>query len=189
MQALKKAARKAIDSDSPSKDFMDLGGDIDDGLIIGLQKYSDGVAGAGGELTEGALNAAQGGLSAISNLLSDDIDANPTIRPVMDLSEIQAQAGTLNGYFGSRTMGLRVAAPTVTANRISASEQRNTAARSTSDSGLASAVSNLDEKVEALGNKISNLKIVMNSGALVGQIVNDMDRALGRRTTLGRRLN
>lgn len=189
MNQLKQAAADAVGEASPSKDFMKIGEYIDDGLIIGLQKYSDGVTGAGGELTEGALTAAKGGLNAISNLLSDDIDANPTIRPVLDLSEIRAQAGTLNGYFGSRTMGLRVATPTVTANRISASEQRNSAARNSSDNGLATAVTNLDEKVEALGNKLSSLRVVMNSGALVGQIANDMDRELGRRTWRARRMN
>lgn len=96
-----KAAKKELGIESPSREFMQVGEYAGEGLVIGLDSYGSDVYKAGfgmGELANSGITKA---IRNISETVTDNIDANPTIRPVMDLSDVRSGVRTLNGMIGS----------------------------------------------------------------------------------------
>lgn len=89
-------AKKALESKSPSKKFMRLGEDSDRGMIIGFQKLSGAVSNAAANVSKEALDAVRDGVVKAKDLVSQDSNFNPVIKPVLDLSEIQNGSGRIN---------------------------------------------------------------------------------------------
>lgn len=101
------AAKNALKSKSPSKKFIQLGKDSDRGLIIGFKALSGKVANAAKGVATSALDSARKTISNISDIIGSDVDNQPVIRPVVDLSEISAGASAIDGMFGmTPTVGL-----------------------------------------------------------------------------------
>lgn len=88
-------------SNSPSKLTIKAGKWLGEGLVIGIQKMGNSVYQSGYNLGETATNAISSTISRISDVLDSDIDTQPTIRPVLDLSDVSAGAGTINRMFGT----------------------------------------------------------------------------------------
>lgn len=74
---------------SPSKLFAQFGRYTDEGFINGVKAYAGKVSDATVDMGKGAVGAMSDTLSTIADLVDSDIDSEPTIRPVMDLSNIQ----------------------------------------------------------------------------------------------------
>lgn len=99
--AAAEAAAEELDENSPSK----VGYAIGDFFGVAFANaIGDNVSrsyDAGSDMA----NAAKAGLSnavkRIKQYIDGDIEAQPTIRPVLDLSEVQAGANTIGGLFGS----------------------------------------------------------------------------------------
>ena len=90
------AAKKALDSNSPSKKFTQLGKDSDDGLAIGFLGLINKVNKASTKVAETALNSVGIVLERLPNILSNDVNFSPRITPVLDLSNTRREAETLN---------------------------------------------------------------------------------------------
>ena len=98
--AAKKAAEEALGIASPSKEFYSIGRFAGMGLVNALMDYADKTYTAGAEVAKQAKNGLSDAIGRISDLIYSDIDTQPTIRPVLDLSDVQAGAGVINGLFG-----------------------------------------------------------------------------------------
>ena len=84
---------------SPSRLFMEIGRYSDEGLIAGLEHYAGGVTDAAEGVANGAVDAMSVALASISDLINSDMDTTPTIRPVLDMSNVEAGASRLNALF------------------------------------------------------------------------------------------
>lgn len=88
---------------SPSKVFQEYGEYMDEGLVIGLGRYADQAADAAGGVGYSVMDAMSEAISEAANLVENGIDAEPRIRPIMDLSNIQngvnAMGGMLSGNY------------------------------------------------------------------------------------------
>ena len=94
-------------SNSPSKLTIQAGKWIGEGLIIGMARMTNAVYRAGNEMGSLATDTISRSISRIGDIISTDIDAQPTIRPVLDLSEVSAGAGAINGMLDmSPSIGL-----------------------------------------------------------------------------------
>lgn len=91
-----KAAKEAIESKSPSRKFMRLGRFASMGMAIGIEQYSDKVYAAGKSIGDTSIKGAKDSLADIDSLLSD-----PSITPVLDLSEVKRGADQINGILGN----------------------------------------------------------------------------------------
>lgn len=90
------AAKNLLGINSPSRVFAEIGKFTAQGLAVGLTKYSKvGIAPAE-ELAQKAIDAATSPLSKISSILSGEIETNPTIKPVVDLSDVKNGARTIS---------------------------------------------------------------------------------------------
>ena len=94
-------AKSIFDSHSPSKEFEKIGRWNDEGLAQGLLKYSRYAENAASNVGENTMDSLRDSLSNISEAIDSDIDFSPTITPVLDLSEIQNGAKSINGIIGT----------------------------------------------------------------------------------------
>jgi hypothetical protein len=85
---------------------LEIGAFTAQGLAQGLDQSAGVVTTAAAGLGDEAISALKGTMSQISSAVSDNIDINPTIRPVLDLTDIQAGAGTIGGMFGNTGIGV-----------------------------------------------------------------------------------
>ena len=90
-------AKSIFDSHSPSKEFEKIGRWNDEGLAYGLLKYSRYAENAASNVGENTMDSLRDSLSNITEAIDSDIDFSPTITPVLDLSEIQNGAKSING--------------------------------------------------------------------------------------------
>lgn len=96
-------------SNSPSKLTTQAGKWFGEGLIIGIERMSRAVYHSAYGLGETATTSISTAVSKITDLVNSDIDAQPTIRPVLDLSDVRAGAGSINGLFSGRTLAVNLA--------------------------------------------------------------------------------
>ena len=104
------AAKSALESNSPSKKFIRLGEDSDEGLAIGFINKTAMVVSASKGVALKALDTVTNTISTLGGSILDGIDAQPTIKPVMDLSDIQNGAKQIDGLFGNTSMSLAASA-------------------------------------------------------------------------------
>lgn len=88
-------------SNSPSKLTIQAGKWLGEGLIIGIKQMGNKVYSAGSNLGSDATKSISDAISNIANFVDSDIDVQPTIRPVLDLSDIKSRAGSISSILGA----------------------------------------------------------------------------------------
>ena len=84
---------------SPSKITHKFGEYYDQGLANGINDSTGVVIHSVNSLTDTAVSKFQSVISRISDAINGDIDMNPVIRPVLDLSNIKSGASSINAMF------------------------------------------------------------------------------------------
>ena len=118
------ASMNAMDAHSPSRRFMKIGSYIPLGLANGIR---DNQAAA----TNSAISMIQDTIARVAEAVDGGMDVEPTIRPVLDLSNVETGAKRLNAMF-SRNQALSIDR-SMNRSTISSSDQNGETA--TSDSG------------------------------------------------------
>ena len=98
--AAAEAARKALDEHSPSKVMYKIGDFAGKGFVNALSDYVSVSNKAGSNMAESAMSGLRDTLSALGSAIDSDIDVNPTIRPVLDMSDVRSGIGIINGLSG-----------------------------------------------------------------------------------------
>lgn len=92
---------------SPSKEMAKVGEFADEGLIVGLERYSNKVSNAAEDVGDAALSSMNDSLNrGLSKVFDDAEDFNPVIRPTLDLSNITAGVRTVNSMFETNPIGV-----------------------------------------------------------------------------------
>lgn len=91
-------------SKSPSKVGIKYGNYLGQGFIIGIDAYGRNAYDAGSELGASALNSLNNAITSAKDMLENNIDSQPTIRPVLDLSDIQSGAGRIGAMLNASPM-------------------------------------------------------------------------------------
>ena len=110
-----RAAKDAIDSNSPSKLWAELGEDSDRGYILGIEDKAKDVNEATANMALGASEAFKAGISRAAQAVSDDAFVTPTISPVFDSSSLYGSVDYLNDVLNGNNLSGMVQA-TVDAN-------------------------------------------------------------------------
>lgn len=190
VNAAKVAAMATADEHSPSRVFMGIGEYMGLGAAIGIQNGIGTVESAATELGQSAINSAQTAMAAFTSLMSQDIDANPTITPVLDLSNVTAGSALINGILaGEQSMSLSGAGGEYSTKTIPRSERTVGDVRGQDYSGIYANIQSLGQRIDLLGTKISNMQIVLDTGTLVGGVTDGVNKQLGAKTTYRRRNN
>ena len=85
---------------SPSTLAAEAGKFIDEGLALGLSKYSNVAGDAATDVAKETSNSLSDALANIPNLM--DADSQPVIKPVLDLSEVKSGASAINNMLGMK---------------------------------------------------------------------------------------
>lgn len=93
------AAKAVLRINSPSKVFMGVGESVPEGFAMGIDSLGYMVVNSARTMANDAFNGTKKVISRLAGAVMDGIDAQPTIRPVLDLSEVTAGAGAINGMF------------------------------------------------------------------------------------------
>ena len=96
-QAAVQGEKDGQESNSPSKLTIKSGKWLGEGLVIGIKSFESQVYDAGYDVGSIAVDSISNSISRIKDIIESNIDAQPTIRPVIDLSEVNAGVGAING--------------------------------------------------------------------------------------------
>ncbi len=107
--AAARAAEKELAINSPSKVGYRIGSFFGLGFINALDDYESKSYDAGSGIADAAKNGLSNAISKISDVINGDIDTQPTIRPVLDLSDVETGTSKLNALF-SRNRAMSISA-------------------------------------------------------------------------------
>ena len=166
---------------SPSRVGRDLGMNFDLGIADGLDRYSRVVSQSAEGIGENAVDSAKTMLRGTDYSIFDFIDPNPTIKPVLDLSNVQSGVGMIGGMLNSDQIlggwlfhGVNfnkgVNALTFDGARI---------AGGMSNKEVIAELQSLANRFDDLNEAVANMKVVLDSGELVGATSRKMDNQLG----------
>lgn len=180
--------RRSLDEHSPSKVTEELGKFFTLGFANGVEGYSNVAVEKTASMAERTTEAFRSSLQTISDAISTDVEANPTIRPVMDLSNVRDSVTSINSMFSSQSA--RYAAINNRLSNETAAYRFELDQSSRYDnSDVVSAIGGMQEEMTGLKDAMMDTQIVMDSGVLVGQLAPGMDRTLGRMSTRKSRRN
>ena len=170
--------KKGQDSNSPSKLTIQAGKWLGEGLIIGIQKMERKAYDAGFGLGDSAVKSISASLSSIPSMLNGDIDAQPTIRPVVDLTDVKSSASTISSMFG----GPQLVTATANVNAIGSMMSRRN--QNGAQTEIVSAIDKLRKDVGNLEKPTYNIgNIAYENGDAVSDAIEVLTQALriGRR--------
>ena len=185
------AGKQAIDSNSPSKLFMTLGAFAGEGMAIGIQNETGEVGKSAGMLGDVALENARDMVALISRIMTEDIDAQPTIAPVLDMTNIDAGLAQFDASMAGRqaVIDTTVAAANLGAVAGSSNGVYDMSQLKPDYTGVYERMDILGQQINQLGEAISKIKIVLNTGVVAGGITDDVDQNLGRKSFYAGRNN
>jgi hypothetical protein len=101
-KAMVKAIKKALKIKSPSREMDEVAKFTTDGLSGGLDKYSTNVSKSAATMANSALDTIKDTMSGLSDALSADMDMNPVVAPVLDLSQFRRDATQINSMLAAQ---------------------------------------------------------------------------------------
>ena len=102
----RKKMKEALDEESPSKVTRQIGMYASMGLAIGITDGAKNVADAAESVASGAAEGMMDANGRIQDILNSELDFNPIITPMLDLSLLRSQIGELNALIaGNNAMG------------------------------------------------------------------------------------
>jgi tape measure domain-containing protein len=176
---------------SPSRVMAELGEYTMEGLSIGMEDGSSEVEKVTEQTANDILNQMKAQIAAITNGWSEDNAYQPVIRPVFDMDGIQTGYNDIQSWFAN-AQGLNLSGnltrltPTTT-DDSSSNQQIIDAINNINNDDVVREINNLRDDISNLQAAMTNMQVVMNTGALVGQLVEPMDKALGSKALIKNR--
>lgn len=175
---------------SPSKKFFEMGSYIDQGFANGLASGADSVNKSIEDMSNSALTTATKVSEMLYDALSNDTGFQPTITPVIDLTDAEESANWFKSAsvnyanpFQNTPVRSRQLATETAVREI----QNGKSDKDSSRSDVVAAIDALSNRVVMMGQSIESMQIVLDSKKLVGGISGQMDSALGVRAARARR--
>ena len=163
------AAKSKLQINSPSKVFMQIGKWTVMGMEKGLDDNAYRVANSASGIADSAINAMQSSISMIANAVNDNIDAQPTIRPVLDLSNVEAGARSLNGMLDNSQLSASLSGDI--------SRSIGTIQNGNNNRELLSAIKDLQGNVGNSGDTYQINGITYDDGSAISSAVQTLIRA------------
>lgn len=158
-------------SNSPSKLTILAGHWLGEGLVIGMNQMGKKVYRAGSNLGETATGTLSDTISRISAAFNSDIDTQPTIRPVLDLSNVESGANAIGSM-----LGLTPSLDLLT-NVGSISTMMNRRNQNGVNGDVVSAIHDLRDGISGMGNSYNINGVTYNEGSDVAEAIQTIIRA------------
>lgn len=176
-QAAVRGEKDGQKSHSPSKLTIQAGKWLGEGLIIGMNAMESKTYGAGKSMGETAFDSIRSALSGMNDLIDSDMDTTPTIRPVLDLTNVKATAGKLNRLFTDPAF-----TPLANLRAIGNISARNN--QNGNSDEVVRAINRLGKSLNNVGNTYNSINgVTYDNGSEISNAVETLVRA----ATVGRR--
>lgn len=175
---------------SPSRVMAGIGEYLSLGLAQGITDETGSVVQGVQDVSDTALSTMMDLAQRVGDIASDDFEYEPSIQPVVDMSDVQNGVDWLNDTLfqngtvalnAERTAGL--AANVVRRAEVTKAQQEelNKAdQKANPNADIVSSVEALGEHIDSIARAVANMKVQMNGRKLVGEIINDVDEGLGK---------
>jgi hypothetical protein len=169
-----KAAKRELDEHSPSKVGYEIGDFFGVAFVNALGDYAEKAYAAGSGIAKSAKTGLRDAVAGIAAIINSDVDTQPTIRPVFDLSEVKSGANAINGML-TRSRTLSVNTQTVGALSASMAKLQN----GNNSHELLSAIKGLrKDMVDNPRNSYSIGGITVQEGSDVAEAIEVLARAI-----------
>lgn len=169
--AAEKATRARLRINSPSKVLREDGYTVPEGFAQGIDRMSWVVKDSATAMAKEAIIGTGNAISRIADLLSTDMDTEPTIRPVLDLSNVSAGANRLNNMLNlNPSVGVLS-----NLNTIGSGMNKNQNGATNDD--IISAIKSLGSKISSSGDTYSINGITIDDSGNVSEAVKTLVRA------------
>ena len=171
-KAAAKAAEEALDINSPSKVGYGIGGFFGIGFVNALDDYANAAYDSSFEMADSAKGGLSDAINKVKNFINSDIDTQPTIRPVLDLSDVRSGVGAIDGMFGiNPSVG-------VLANVGSINTMMNRRIQNGTNSDIIMAIDKLRKDLGNVGNTSYNINgVTYDDGSNIAEAVQAIIRA------------
>lgn len=165
------AARSRLRINSPSKVFRKIGAGVPEGFAQGIERFSYLGTMAVNDMSNDVIDSASKVLSNVNAVLTDDVNTQPTIRPIVDLSNVESSSDAISNMLAMD--------PTVSAfsnvHSISAMMNRN---QNGVNDDVVSAIKDLGKTIgKASGDTYQINGITYDSGSEVSDAIQTLIRA------------
>ena len=135
------ALKSALRERSPSKISYQFGEYYGQGLVNGMDDTSNKAEKSATNLGRSAINGLKYAISKVSEIMSDNMDANPVITPVIDLTNVKSGGRQLNGMLTDMTnKSIGLSSSVSLANSVSSGMRSSMGVQ---DSSVADSIKNL----------------------------------------------
>lgn len=173
------AAKNALKIHSPSKVFEKIGSYVPAGFAIGMDKMIGTVKSSSVAMATTALDGTKQAIAGIAEMMSTDTDYQPTIRPVLDLSDVESGAGSIASMFNNRpSIG-------VNNNLRAVGSMINENSQNGSSDDIVSAINKLRKGLDNVGNTSYTINGVTYDD---GSNIHDAMSAIVRQARIERRV-
>ena len=159
--------RRTLAIRSPSRVMAEIGAYVGLGLGEGIRDESDYVR-------DSMIVAISPALAALNALSDSEFSITPTITPVVDLSNVSSASGIMDSMLGHNSVGSFSKITAGQANKYS-----SYIPSSSTNTNVTNEIQGLSSRLDALGEAITNMQIVLDTGVLVGATSAKMDSRLG----------
>lgn len=173
---------QGIDANSPSKEAARAGNYFGEGFQFGIQDYTKTIQNDSYRLGSEALTGLINAVAQAKNVLENgEVDMNPVISPVLDLSNVREGAKNLNDmlYFNSgvlsTSLGRGVNAFKGSINNPDLYFEKG----SLNNTDIVEAVKGVQYEVATMKEAMAGMGVYLNGKTLVGGIKTDMNNELG----------
>ena len=183
---------------SPSTVFAEIGQYMMLGLQNGISSNAQGVNRTLEDVSKGALGVAMDCSKRLLAATDEAMEYQPTIQPLVDLSNVQAGAAWLDENLsdGVRRVGFDLDRSAKLADIVSRRDEARKAAlwqkdepktEEMSNKDIVEAIGTLGGRIDSVAEAVSRMKLSINGKKFVGGIINDVDEGLGKIASRNRR--
>ena len=105
-KAASDAAKKNLDIHSPSRVFRKIGDYVGQGFVLGLNQTEKRVGEAAASVGDSAISGFQTTLGDMKKVLSTDVNIEPSITPVVDMSGVTRQSRNISSLLNKSNIGM-----------------------------------------------------------------------------------
>lgn len=171
------AAKDELDEHSPSKVGYGIGKFFGVGFVNAIGDYASKSYDASANMAIAAKTGLNDSISKIRDFIETGMDTQPTIRPVLDLSDVRSGVNTMNGLLAMDSMGIASGIGSVSAMMNRRNQNGNV-------DEIISAINKLNKNLENAGGTQYNINgITYDDGSNIAEAVKSIARAavVGRR--------
>ena len=181
-EAYEKGITDKLDIHSPSKETFKLGGYAGQGFLNALSQFVKKAYQSGSDISDSALTGMMKAVNEAAYAFDAETDITPVITPVVDMSDIDKSAQAINDVFGTDSTFALAGEVSAAMGDFSTSSVINV-----DNHDVVDELDKLRSDMRLMADKMSKFQVYLDTGALVGNLADPMDSALGARAVRRRR--